>query len=262
MKNTIQALSSNFEWHKKNAERYIARIRAEREAERIAKLNPKQTQQTQPAKPAKQSNQGWIRDGFVYVPSIDLSFAAQRTHQNINWYDTHKQLAEEKLRMPTPRETWELIFYLKDNLDNPEYEQVYNDILKLTPKDTWHGEWQNAFFTKAGDKTYIQHVKGIKSNGELELSPKKELTDFLNSDCWADISSIANISQDGLCNKQSNLTKYAQGGNIYSWPPFDKSVARFGAGSDWANLYCGRRPDGALTSLGVRACAEGARPKK
>src|SRR3989338_3676512 len=86
-------------------------------------------------------------DGFIYVPSINLYVAKERSLQGLNWNDTHKKILSEGLgRMPTPNETWELIKYAKANLSNPELKNVYDDILKTTPQNTWHGEWQNAKF--------------------------------------------------------------------------------------------------------------------
>ncbi|MFA5174465.1 MAG: hypothetical protein WC438_04765 [Candidatus Pacearchaeota archaeon] len=233
----------------------IARINREAEEKsRRGKLPVKPTEQRQ-----NQAGKGEINDKWVYVPLIDMSFARQRTHQNTNWYDQNKALISENLLMPTPEQTWELIFYLKDNLDNPEHREVYDDILKRTPKDIWHGENQNAYFTKEGDKFYIQHIKGIKSNGELVLTNKVEISDYLNSDCWADISSKANITDKGLCKTSSSIQNYSQGNNIYFWQPRNNSVARFYAGSDRVDLDCGRNPENAGASLGVRGCAEGAK---
>ena len=82
-------------------------------------------------------------EGYIYVPSINLSFAEERSLYGKTWYDTHKALIPKKLKMPTIKETEELIFYLKSNLSNPRLKKVYDDILKITPKDTWHSEWQN-----------------------------------------------------------------------------------------------------------------------
>jgi len=208
-----------------------------------------------------QTGKGDINGKWVYVPSINTSFAVERSNNNLDWTETHKPLIHQGLRMPTPRETWELIFYLKDNIGNPEHKRVYDDILKTTPAGTWHGEWQNAYFTQENGKFYIQNVTKINKKGELEFGNKKELTDYLNSDVWADTSSRANISDEGLCKSTSNLGTYAQGGNIYFRKPRDKSVARFSADSGRAYLNCCGVPSGRGASLGVRVCAEGTRKK-
>ena len=212
--------------------------------------------------PKTQTGEGWINDKWIYVPSIDTRFAVQRTHQNLKWYDTHKQIIPQKFRMPTPSETWELIFYLKDNLSNPEHKAVYDDILKTTPENTWHGEWQNAYFSAESEKMYVQHVKAISSNGELEMTDKVELIDYLKQDGWADITLKTNISEKGLCKVSSDLQNYNQDKNIYYWYPRDKSVVRFDADSDRASLNCYRDPSDRYSSLGVRLCAEGAQKIK
>ena len=193
-------------------------------------------------------------EGFIYVPSIELYVAKERSHHNLDWYNTHKTIIPQGLRMPTPRETWELIFYLQDNLDNPELKQVYDDILKKTQTNDQHGEWQNAIFTQDKKGRYIQRVTGIDNRG-LVLSQKERLEDHLEKDCLADITR-SSINSQGLCTLESALDSYHQGRNIYFSHPTAGAVARFIADSVRVYLICLGDPLDSDSDLGVRLVAQ------
>ena len=217
----------------------------------LSKQKAQETQPSnQPVPPVNASN----LDGFIYVPSINLYVAKERSLLGKNWYDSHKELHKQELRMPTLPEIGETIFYLRDNQNNPELKQVYDDILKKT-QSGWHGEWVNAKF-KIDDKKYVQTVTGIDSNGELVYSNLEEITCFDNN-CYVDITTQNNVDKQGLPTVKSSDNSYKQGENLYFWYPRDGSVAGFVADSDRAGLGCDGGPGGRDDALGVFACAEG-----
>jgi hypothetical protein len=199
-------------------------------------------------KPADVTN----KDGFVYVPPINLYFAEERSNYNLTWDATHKKVIPEGYEMPSPMETWKFIDYLKNNLSVPKLKKVYDDILKTTPQNTWHGEWQNAIYSNEDGKVWVRHVRGLKKNGEIDLSDRVELNGYLNSDGWADVTSMNNISDEGLCKIASSKDKYSQGENIYFYHPRNGNVARFVANSVRAYLGCHWDPTYSNASLGVR----------
>ena len=53
------------------------------------------------------------KENFIYVPSIDLYVAKERSHLGLNWHDAHKKLHEEGLLMPTIPQFLEFIKYLE-----------------------------------------------------------------------------------------------------------------------------------------------------
>src|SRR3989338_2476478 len=95
-------------------------------------------------------------DGFVYIPTINRWFTEELSLNGKNWTDCHKELAKQKkafpnnsqrkLRMPYPFETWQLVLYAKEHLNDQRFRKIYDEILKTKPKNTWRGEWQNAKF--------------------------------------------------------------------------------------------------------------------
>ena len=199
------------------------------------------------------------KNGFIYVPSINLYVAKKRSLQGLNWSDTHKKILSEGLgRMPTPNETWDLIKYAKTNLNNSGLRTIYDDILKTTPQNTWHGEWQNAKFSKDQGITYVQRVISLDKRGELVYSNREKLDDCLMEDCWAEFNSS---NKQGLLTRKHSSSSYAQGDNIYFWFPREGGVARFVANSDGAVLDCFRYPSYSYSVLGVRLVRE-ATPRK
>lgn len=113
--------------------------------------------------------------GYIYVPSARLYFAKERSLQGLNWTDTHKKALSEGLgRMPTPKETWGLISYAKSHLNDFQLRKIYDDILKTTPENTWHGEWQNAKFSEDQGTMYVQRVISLDKKGEVVYSNREK----------------------------------------------------------------------------------------
>ena len=197
-------------------------------------------------------------DGYIFVPSIGLYVAKQRTHLGLNWNQTHEELQKENLRMPTIPQFLEYLKFLQNGYsDRNEAEIILDDILKT---GDYRGEWLDAKFTKPGadlfyNYEHYEHVlrKGLTTNCKCD-----KLEPCLKEDCWADIFGSAN-SQGLPTQKLGN--NYEQGKNAYFWYPRENRVARFAANSDRANLYCDGIPTDAISSLGVFACAEGVAPK-
>ena len=189
-------------------------------------------------------------EGMIYVPTVNLYFAKQRSHLGSNWNESQEALHSEGLKMPTIKQTWELINYLRTDLNNPEFRRVYDDILKKTSKD-WHGEWQNAKFVKEKDGMYLQEVRF--ENGNLVISRKRKLEDCLMENGFANINST---NTQGLLTTRSSKSTYVQGENIYFYYPRNGRVARFVAITDRAYLYCDGNPSNRNDLLGVRGVRE------
>jgi hypothetical protein len=193
--------------------------------------------------------------GYIYVPSINLHVAKQRTHTGLNWNQTHETLQGEGLRMPTIPQFLEYLKFLQNGYaDRNEGQLILDDILKV---GNWRGEWLDARFTNENNVLYSDYHH-IFVNGELKPQVHESLRDHLKEDCWADIFGSAN--SQGLPTQKLG-SSYEQGKNAYFWYPRENRVARFDAVSDWAGLSCDWDPAGTGPSLGVFACAEGATPK-
>jgi hypothetical protein len=182
-----------------------------------------------------------------------MGFAPDLNEFNSNWYDAHKQTRAKGFVMPSPEETWALIFEAKAHLDKPEFRKVYEFFTNKTPKNTWHGEWQDAFFKEENEKMYMHRFKGLNKKGEPEFHTGIDITGtYLANDGYANISQRANITSQGLCKVADSRTNYVKGENIYSWYPGDGSVAGVDAYSDGACFGCLRDPSISFSSLGVR----------
>ena len=233
----LQILGDRGDWRKieRNSELIERLNREAKESKPDVNVKSRQEPVQAPAEDAQNT------EGYVYIKPINLYLAKEITLKDTNWNNSHGKLFSQtldlphkpRLRMPTPRETWDSLFYLQSDLSNPEFKQLY-------------------------EVMYVQQVTGIDSKGKLVFSTREKLEDCLQQDGWADISQESNITSQGLCNVASTSKSYKQGKNVYFYYPRNGSVARFVAYSDRADLDCYWRPDDSYASLGVRACAEGA----
>ena len=217
----------------------------------IPDTNPEQQRITLDDNPPQAS----LIQGWLYVPSIGMEFAPDLNELGSNWYDAHKLVRAKGFIMPSPAETWGLFFEAKANLQKPEFRKIYEFFTKKTPKNTWHGEWQDAYFKKDGDKMYMHRLEGFNAKGEPKFQAGIDITgNYLTKDGYADISKKSNITPEGLCNSKDLRTDYTEGENIYQWYPRDERVARFDAGSGRVGLDCdwGGSPQDADASFGVR----------
>ncbi len=189
---------------------------------------------------------------YIQLPS-GLYVAKERTLQNHNWYDAHKELHKQGLRMPTIPQFVEFINYLKNGYSNrQEADSILDEI--LTVRSPWRAEWLDAKFEKSGQMNinYNHQVKGDnivpQTQEKLENYLAKDKTPGIDLDDW-----LNNPTKQGLPSSKS------KNGDLYYWYPRDGFVARFVAGSGRAILYCSWNPDYRDDTLGVRgvASAEG-----
>ena len=203
---------------------------------------------------------------FIYVPSLELYVAKEKTHFRKNWFESHKLLQEQGNRMLIIPEFIEFLKYLKSQSNNQEYQNIYKNI--TGGKNYWKAEWLDAdfkinpkldFFREDNNilRLLIRYNHILDSNRNLipknlkyldlntlmkDKTPGINLEDFLN---------YSHTTQ-GL------PTKEVKSGNNYYWYPRrdNNSVARFSSVNDKASLVCNGNPSYANSNLGVRAVKE------
>ncbi|MBI3623034.1 hypothetical protein HY212_03060 [Candidatus Pacearchaeota archaeon] len=178
---------------------------------------------------------------FIYVPETKLYFAKQRAHTNLDWYNTHKALINEGLRMPTIPEFIGYLKYLKEN-PSAENTQIYNEITQV--RDPWRANWLDAYFEQRNDGFYILTHNKTKAE-KLEDCLMKDKTPGINLDSWLNDSTSQGLPKQKI-----------DKGDLYYWHYTNGAVAGFGAGSGRASLDCSRGPSGGDPSLGVFAVSE------
>ena len=194
-------------------------------------------------------------EGFIYVPSINLYMAKERTFKGESWNETHKLLQKENKFMPTIYHFTEYLKYLKtDYQDRDEADEILDDILKT---GDYRAEWLDAKFEKRKNGLYLLSDHRIE-NKKLIAKSEHPLESCLMEDSYVDFD----FNSQGLPTSKSKSQKYEQGENLYFYPPVDGRVARFGVSSGNANLNCyDGAPDYSSGGLGVFPCAEGAMKK-
>jgi len=221
----------------------------------VDKYNIQPTPQTAPVQPNAVNTNAQVTAGFIYVPSINLYVAKERTLQGKNWNDCHKELHANNYRMPTIKEFAEFLFYLKANPNGvpdtsaQEIRETLDEI--ITIRSPWRSEWLDAKFEKQKGM-YVSYYK-FDSSGNI-IQEQEKLEDYLAKDKTPgiDLDSWINDST-----KQGLPKPKTAKGDLYYYYPRENTVARFVANSGWAGLDCGRYPTYTYPSLGVRAIRRG-----
>ena len=67
------------------------------------------------------------KEGFIYVPSINLYVAKEKSLHRKNWHETHAELHSQNLYMPTIPEFIEFLKHLRSQPNNEEYQSIYRN---------------------------------------------------------------------------------------------------------------------------------------
>ena len=181
---------------------------------------------------------------FIYIPSLNLYVAKERTLQGKNWFETHKELQLREERMLTIPQFVEFLKYAKSN-----FQEIYNNITEL--RNLWRAEWLDADFKTKGKDLYINSNHVLDENGNI-LKYDSEILDkdTLMKDKGIDLENwLENPTSQGLPRKD------VKKGSLYYWNPRsdNNSVVRFVADSDWSGLNCYWFPSYRDPERGVRA---------
>lgn len=191
------------------------------------------------------------KEGFIYVPSIKLYVAKERSHLGIgwyekshfgkNWYEAHEALLEEDSRMLTIPEFVNFLNYLKKN---PSYEntQVYSEITQV--RNPWRAEWLDAYFEKRKNGFYV--LTGNKTKAKkLETALMEDQAPGISLDSW-----LKNPTSQGL--PRPDIAE----GDLYYWYPRSGGVAGFVVGAFRAGLGCRWNPSSRNLDIGVRVAKQ------
>ena len=182
-------------------------------------------------------------ENFIYVPSINLYVARQRSLLGENWSDCTTELHSRNQRMPTPKEFIEFLKYIKTH-----EEEIYKEITEI--KTPWRAEWLDASFELKGKELLLNYYI-FDVNGKIELKSEKLDANTLRENKNPGIS-----LEDYLNNNHTSQglpTKKVSGGKMYYWKPIKGRVAGFVANSGRTYLDCSGFPSSSLDNLWVRA---------
>jgi hypothetical protein len=208
----------------------------------------------EPKKDKKRKVEGRDNSDFIYVPSVDLYFAKDRSLLGKNWYSTHEELDKQGMKMPTIYEFKEFLSYLHEN-PNEEYTRIFNDITEV--RSPLRAEWLDAKFDEK--KIYFNH--GIV-NGELNAMNSET---YDRETLMEDRETLMEDREPGIdleywlknSTKQGLPKKNCNEGSLWYWHPRVGAVAWFRTDEDRACLNCDGYPSGSGSSLGVRAVKDG-----
>jgi len=193
---------------------------------------------------------------FIYVPSIDLHFAKERSHLGEEWYDAHIELQSKGLKMPTIPQFIEFLKHLRAD-PTVENTSIYDEITEK--KDPWRAEWLDAKFYKKDGELWVAYNHIVDSHGDIVTQDHKKLEGHLMQDKRPGISLehwLNNPTKQGLPQENSEQ------GDLGYLPPRAGGVARFFTCFVRAELNCSRNPSDYNSKLGVFACAKNAGEKQ
>jgi hypothetical protein len=190
---------------------------------------------------------------FIYVPSINLYVAKQRTLvcnavSTLNWDSYQEKLHSENSKMLTILEFREFLNYTKTN-----FPEIYSEITEV--RNPWRGEWLDANFKIENKELFVcYHVfennKIIFKREKLDKGTLiKKKTSGISLDSWLNNT---NSTNQGL--PKDNINS----GNLHYWCSMKNhnSVARFYVDSDRAYLNCNTDSFDGSSHIGVRAVKE------
>ena len=174
---------------------------------------------------------------------------------NINWENALKlNLALGNVTL-TPRQGIDLMIDLKEGIRGAKklydakgkevgagrIKRMYDEIWQV--REPLRGEWLDAKFLDNNGMN-ILYGHELDNRGNLKPNYNQPLEGCLAQDGLVEIGSV---------NWQGMFTKASNKGNFSFYCPKNGKVARFGAGSDRANLNCNGNPTNLNDWLGVRA---------
>ena len=201
--------------------------------------------------------QGRTHGNYSYP---DTLVSMEMVHQGKNWNDAYVSLIKEGAQMLTIRQFADFLNLLRSGsaydgngqqVDQKKLNSILDEI--YTIRSPRRAEWLDAKFVVRNKtlgvfsgKTQINYDHRLV-NGQLVAQRSEELEECLMDIKQIDISDwLSNANYQGLPSKN------VSNGSLYYYAPVNGKVVRFDAVSDGANLYCGRYPAGANSSLGVR----------
>lgn len=224
--------------------------------------------------------------GYIYVPSIKLYVAKEKSLHGLNWYNTHKELHKQDLQMLTIRQFIDFMLYLEKNASIPGATKIMDEILTTSTRDLYRGEWLDAKFSekeglmrpKLSGTTFIkEEVDSDMGYGYPGTGSRAAPTDPFGKKAEEELYIEYNHkTENGIlvaksiepleeclmeecdidlrsCNKQGLPTKKYSGEGIIYCPPKKDCVAKFGAVQYKAHLSCYIDPQSLGTHNGVRA---------
>ncbi|MFA5175799.1 MAG: hypothetical protein WC413_00875 [Candidatus Nanoarchaeia archaeon] len=180
---------------------------------------------------------------YIYVPSVKLWVAKEKSLFNLDWGKQQKQLKKQNLGMLTPKQFLEFIKYLKTDYQEINKQgaiKILDEILKV--RDPFRAENLDAYFERRKNGLYILTENKTKS----ELLDKSTL--MKDKDPGINLDSLLQ-----LANKQGLPTKRTKKGEFCYNHPINYGVAGFYACFARAILVCDRYHGYSDPALGVRA---------
>nr|AQS34723.1 hypothetical protein [uncultured archaeon] len=192
---------------------------------------------------------------FIYVPSIKLYVAKERSHLGKNWFESHEALQENGEEMLSLSEFRKFLKYLVEN-PTQENAQIYKEITEI--RNPWRGEWLDADF-KMKDGALHLNAKHKLENGVLKPKYSRPLTkNTLMEDRRISLADYVQSVGERGSTAQGLPSKDIQEGDLYSYFPRsdNNSVAGFNAGSGRRGLDCDVDPSGRYSDVGVRVAKQ------
>ena len=193
------------------------------------------------------------KDGFIYVPSINLYLSEETHFKGKDWKESHIETQKQGCTMPTIQQFVEFLRYLRSDEGKAKVknaDKILNEIYEV--RNPWRSEWLDAYYFEQKAEDMLVNYNHKFNGTSLIAQNTEQLTNYLAETKIPGISLedwLENPNPHGL--PKSNC----KDGKLCYWQPENGRVARFYADSGRAILGCDGVPDVRYDSLRVRLVA-------
>lgn len=188
------------------------------------------------------ANSGVESDGHQYIGNVNWSQALSLNDAVGNQTLTPRQGIDLMLDLREALDGKKVILNGRGNsIDKDRLRTMYNEIWEV--RDPWRAEHLDARFSNTGGAMRMAYGHQLQGTNLVARANDVLLPYLTENGAKADLATF---------NPQGLATKKSRSATLHFWQPSDGSVARFGAGSSGAVLFCVGDPQDSGANLGVR----------
>lgn len=183
----------------------------------------------------------------VHLSQSGFDIGRRLVDIELNWYDSHRALAERQARMPLLKHYGALFSEPLANSQGIPYSNRRTRSFRtslLKKRDNPTIEWIDALFICKDGQWYL-HQNHVFVKGQLEAQEKIPLPPSFLED---GLVALDILTAEGFPSSKVSGSRYP----VFCWRPQDQNVAVFYVGSEGPQIRCNERPSHESPNRGSR----------